>query len=216
MLTIWYVRGKRAGKDRLVELAGDFAVRGFQSWDSFIKLSSIESSLPTALVLDGVTSAVATKHAWSELSVKFSETPIMLLNANLGADFGQAFQLVSNIDEVELARLIRVTTMREESRIRVQGKVALPELTLDMANREISFLDANSAQSLTPKECGILGLLMRNRGVMVQKQDLKTLVWNDAHISESTVDSHVSRLRKKISPSGLSIESEYGGGYILR
>jgi len=216
MLTIWYIRNTGSGNDRLIELAGDFAVRGFQSWDSFLKLTSIEPSLPSAVVLDGILVEDISKQSWRIFLNKFADVPVLALNISLVTESESIHCLDSNIDEMELARLIRVTTMREESRIRAHGKVSLPELTLDTASREVSFIDSKRAETLTPKECGILGLLMRNRGVMVQKQDIKTLVWNDARISESTLDSHVSRLRKKISPSGLSIETEYGGGYILR
>jgi len=70
--------------------------------------------------------------------------------------------------------------------------------------------------ALTPKEARILRLFMLNPGRCWSRKDLQEQVWNGLRVSPRSIDSQISRLRKKLRFSEISIENKYGDGYIFR
>ncbi|MFW7378140.1 MAG: winged helix-turn-helix domain-containing protein [Oligoflexus sp.] len=70
--------------------------------------------------------------------------------------------------------------------------------------------------TLSLKEAKILRLMMEHKSRCVSRDVLMSEVWPKIKVSPRTIDSHISRLRKRIEPIGLMIESQYGSGYILR
>ncbi len=53
--------------------------------------------------------------------------------------------------------------------------------------------------SLTPKEFGVLLLLIENAGRVVEKDELLDAVWKDTFVEEATLTRNISWLRKKLS-----------------
>ena len=73
---------------------------------------------------------------------------------------------------------------------------------------------------LTPREFELLACLMRNAGKVVSREDLLREAWGWEYITETkTVDTHIKRLRDKLSAAGFDpgvIETVRGYGYRLR
>jgi DNA-binding response OmpR family regulator len=61
----------------------------------------------------------------------------------------------------------------------------------------------------------LLRFLIENVGVCVSRDQLINEVWKGIRIEARTIDSHISRLRKRLASSEVFIESVYGGGYIM-
>jgi DNA-binding response OmpR family regulator len=71
---------------------------------------------------------------------------------------------------------------------------------------------------LTPNECRILFLLMRDGGKVVTRTRLIRALWDDeSFVDDNTLTVNVNRLRRKLDEAGLadSIETVIGEGYRL-
>ncbi|MGB0133118.1 response regulator transcription factor [Dokdonella sp.] len=80
----------------------------------------------------------------------------------------------------------------------------LPPYNVDSARRRISY--AGKDVELTPREFDLAAYLFRRHGRIVSRDSLLENVWNmNASVSTRTVDTHISRLRKK-----LDLDGEFG------
>ena len=68
---------------------------------------------------------------------------------------------------------------------------------------------------LTRKECDLLVLLVRNAGAIVSREELLMRIWGyRKEVRTRTLDVHIRRLRKHLSPYGVQyIETIFGVGY---
>lgn len=70
--------------------------------------------------------------------------------------------------------------------------------------------------SLTPIEFKILYQLAKKEGVVRSRSELLESVWGkNQNVIDRTVDQHVSKLRKKIENSRLTVKSLHKKGYLL-
>jgi len=85
------------------------------------------------------------------------------------------------------------TEARESTSIRING------LLLDVANRQV--VTKRDRHRLTPMECRLLAVLMRNAGEVLTREYLMREVWRTSFIEDTrTLEVHVCWLRKKIEP----------------
>ena len=70
---------------------------------------------------------------------------------------------------------------------------------------------------LTPKELDLLAHLAQRPGVVIEREELLAEVWGYRHAGYArTVDSHVTRVRKKLAAAGLRVDpiaTVHGVGY---
>lgn len=81
-----------------------------------------------------------------------------------------------------------------------------------------SFSVAGTPLALTRTEFGILALLMTRPSKVFTKQELFELVWGEPYsVDDSTVNVHVSNLRRKLKPTGTEgyLQTVWGLGYKL-
>jgi len=71
-------------------------------------------------------------------------------------------------------------------------------------------------QLLSQKETALLACLMRKPSQLVSRVEVKKTVWAGVKVSDANLESLVSRLRRRLDTFEISIESVYGGGYVLR
>jgi DNA-binding response OmpR family regulator len=82
--------------------------------------------------------------------------------------------------------------------------------------REINF--KGLSLKLSSSEYKILSLLIRQFGHSISREQILDVFENKSDISDRSIDSHISRIRKKMKDSGAdnySIESVWGTGYVL-
>ncbi len=88
---------------------------------------------------------------------------------------------------------------------------------IDLEGRRISM--AGTDVDLTQREYDLALILLRNVGRVLSRDELLTSVWvREVGVDTRTVDTHASRLRKKLGlsgESGLMLSSVYGQGYRL-
>lgn len=89
------------------------------------------------------------------------------------------------------------------------------ELTLNKQQHEISLKD--EVLHLSLKEYDLLAYFLENVNKALSKEELLSNIWGiDCSIETRTIDMFVSRLRKKIAASTISIDTVRGLGYIMR
>lgn len=90
-------------------------------------------------------------------------------------------------------------------------------IEIDLEGRRIRLSGAEV--DLTQREFELAVILLRNVGRVLSRDELLAGVWaRDADVDTRTVDTHASRLRKKLGlagESGLMLSSVYGQGYRL-
>lgn len=104
---------------------------------------------------------------------------------------------------------------------RVQGKtpslLRFGRIELDVEGRRIR-LNGQEVE-LTQREFDLAVVLLNNIGRVLGRDELLSSVWvREADVDTRTVDTHASRLRKKLGlagESGLMLMSVYGQGYRL-
>ena len=83
----------------------------------------------------------------------------------------------------------------------VQAALSLPPYSVDPQRRRISV--AGDEIELTQREYELACYLIRRQGRIVSRDSLLENIWNlGPSVSTRTVDTHVSRLRKKLQLSG--------------
>jgi DNA-binding response OmpR family regulator len=68
---------------------------------------------------------------------------------------------------------------------------------------------------LTPTEFRLIFILLNQRGKSLSREDLTRRLWvdHDAVIDARSIDSHVSRIRKKLGTLGNRLVCTHGRGY---
>ena len=158
----------------------------------------------------------------SELREQGVDTPVLFLTARdsvadrvTGLDLGADAYLVKPFDFDELLARIRAMTRKHvgnRSNLFTVGGLTVDtrKQTAERDGREITLL---------PKEFAILEHLIRNKGVVVSREQLEDRIWNYEYTgSSNNVDVYMSRLRKKIDEGYETklIHTVRGAGWVLR
>lgn len=148
--------------------------------------------------------------------------PVIVLTAHggiadrvSGLDHGADDYLAKPFATEEL--LARIRAVRRRPATLATEQVQLGDLIYDMAHDEAHVRDIRL--DLPRRELRVLAALMRRRGRTVLRPALEQAVYGfDDEIQSNTLDSHISRLRKKLSESGAGVEIHAirGVGYLLR
>lgn len=148
--------------------------------------------------------------------------PIIVLSAK-----GEVLDRVAGLDEGADDYLIKPFALDEMfARIRAirrrpaelgEEEIRVGALVFDLTNEEATVRGIRL--DLARRELLVLGSLVKRRGRTVQREALDQAVYGfDDDVQSNTLDSHVSRLRRKLFEAGAGIEIHAirGVGYLLR
>ena len=139
---------------------------------------------------------------------KSSVVPVIILSAKdteaditLGLGLGADDYITKPFSVAEvLARIkanIRRTTQYDSASIVEPALLAAGDLVMNLSDYTITKKGENI--ELTAKEFDILKLLLQNPKKVYTKEQIYSLVWNDAYCGdENAVNVHISRLRNKM------------------
>lgn len=148
--------------------------------------------------------------------------PIIVLSARgeltdriAGLDDGADDYLVKPFELAEMLARIRAVQRRPSEL--APDEIVVGHLVFDMAFGEARV--HGTQMVLQRREVAVLTALIRRRGRVVLREMLEEAVYGfDDAIQSNTLDSHVSRLRRKFSDAGAGVEihTVRGVGYLLR
>lgn len=155
---------------------------------------------------------------WLRENAATKKLPIMMLSARsteydkvLGLDSGADDYLAKPFGVMELLSRIRALLRRtadaDSGETLSGGGIRLS------AARHLVSVHENEI-SLTGKEFDLLAMLMRNRGIVLSREQILGSVWGYDYDGESrTVDVHIRTLRAKLGNAGNAVETVRGVGY---
>lgn len=156
------------------------------------------------------------------LRTKNPGLPIIVLSAR-----GEVSDRIAGLDEGADDYLIKPFSLDEMfARIRAVRRrpadlagetIHAGSLVYDLANEEVAVEGVRL--DLPRRELRVLAALMKRRGRTVLRETLEQAVYGfDDEVQSNALDSHVSRLRRKLSEAeaGVEIHAIRGVGYLLR
>lgn len=171
-----------------------------------------------AIVLDINLPDRAGTELLSDIRCRGIRTPVLMLTAlfsvddrvsalNLGADD----YLVKPFDHRELEARLRALVRRESD----QKTDALTLGPLSFSPATMTAQINGDPVDLTRREATLLGLLLRANGNVLSKERLYDglFAFDDADVGLNAIELYIARLRKKLSGTGVLIETQRRLGY---
>jgi len=145
----------------------------------------------------------------------------MVLGLELGADDYVTKPFHTRVLIARIHTILRRTASKHTRHYGTEkiedGVINNGRLKLDL-NRRTLYKD-NKEIDLTAKEFDILYTLIKNRGIVLSREKIYNIVWNELECDTRTVDVHISNLREKIEddPGNPSyIRTKWGVGYYFK
>ncbi len=108
----------------------------------------------------------------------------------------------------------RVKAVLSRSSVEVRKEIAVGDILIEIDHKSVKI--AGEEITLTRTEFGLLSILATKPQKTFSREELLDKVWgSDVYVEPRTVDVHITRLRKKIEDSNVSIISRSGYGYSL-
>jgi len=175
-----------------------------------------------AVVLDVMMPRVDGFEVLTRMREQGDDTPVLFLTARdaladkvEGLDLGADDYLVKPFEFDELMARLRVLTRRKSG---AQSNVyTCADLTLDSAHHRVT--RGGAEIELTAKEYALLEYLIRNKGVVLSREQIETNLWNgDYIVGSNVVDVYIRMLRKKVDAAYDTklIQTIRGYGYVLK
>ena len=203
----------------------------YQAFDGSTALEQVEAHHPHLLILDwmlpgldglSVCRQVRQQHLMPILMLTArSEEVDRVLGLEVGADdyvvkpFGMR-ELLARVHailrRVELNSRPPLVPGKQETQVPSSAPVIYGPLCIHLASHLATLEGAEL--DLTPKEFELLALLVAHPGRVFHRTFLLDHVWGYQYDGiERTVDSHITRLRKKLGPLGEKLTNVWGVGY---
>ena len=190
--------------------------------DGIEGLSAAKTHAPALILLDVMLRGRNGLEVCAELRRGAAPQPVILMltarateeDAVAGFEAGADDYVRKPFGVAELMRRIDAL-LSLAGRVSTRASIDLGELVLDPTARTATV--RGESVRLTPKELDLLIHLAQRPGMVVERETLLVDVWGYRHAGYArTVDSHVTRIRKKLALAGLTrdpITTIHGTGY---
>jgi len=218
---ILVVEDERAIRDMLAFNLGRAGYEVRPAGDGREARAAIADAQPDLVVMDWMLPDVSGLELTRQLKrdPQTKEIPVIMLTARAeeddrvaGLDGGADDYIVKPFSSRELLARIRAALRRTAG---AEGEVvAVGDLKLDGASHQVTVGSAEVA--LGPTEYRLLEFFMRHRDRVYSRGQLLDRVWGGTvYVEERTVDVHIRRLRKALTPFGYDrlIRTVRGAGY---
>lgn len=196
--------------------------KGFEKPSLFWE--SVRKELPDLILLDIMLPEEDGLSVLSKLRKhpELKDVPVIMLTAKnseydkvMGLDAGADDYVAKPFGIMELVARIKALLRRTQKHVQSNQ----PDTKLEVGNLKV-YLDKHVVKvdgeqiSLTLKEYELLTMLMENKGVVLNRDQLLNKIWGYEFDGESrTVDVHIRTLRAKLKSAGNLIETIRGVGY---
>ena len=227
MASIWVIeKGHESELVAAEVLMGDFPVRKIASLQSFARLIRIRhSQRPDALIVDARAGDFSLEYAEEIISEFLPACPRIYLipevsNCPIPSPRPQVrlpfYIMTKNIDNLSFSKYVRhVLSQTQNYEAKNPNFIVYRDLKLDINLFNLQIFPQKETATLPLKEARLLRLFMENIGICLSRDEIKRAVWDGVKIESRTIDSHISRLRKRIASGEVTIESLYGDGYLM-
>lgn len=135
-----------------------------------------------------------------------------------GLDSGADDYIVKPVRRLELLSRLEAIWRRTRPKDDSGSLIDLSPYRIDLTTRRV-LLGGNETESLTEKEFNLVVFLFQNLGRLLSRGHLLEAVWGmSAAIPTRTLDTHISRVRKKLQlhpANGFRLVPAYNYGYRL-
>ncbi|WOY89070.1 response regulator transcription factor [Ligilactobacillus murinus] len=188
----------------------------FDGQTAFEHLSVFEYDL---LILDVILPLMDGFTLIEKLRQKGNIVPVLILTAKdsladrvKGLDIGADDYLVRPFEFEELLARIRAL-LRRKKRDVLSDTVQFRDVTINIAKKQVK--RAEQMIELTAKEYEVLEYLVRNRGQILTREQIREHVWGLDYEGESNIiDVIVKNIRQKLADATL-IKTKRGLGYVI-
>lgn len=192
----------------------------FEAADGRTALNILSKETIDLIVLDIMLPDISGFDLCSQIRVK-SSVPIIFLTALADEEYQMIGYRVEGDDYITkpfnasilLAKIQRILQRCAPLNARSDA-LTFRGIKLEISSRRVT-LDGKPLQ-LTPKEFDLLLALMQNRGKVLTRTFLLEAIWGYSFAGDSrVVDSHIKKLRSKVSPYSSNIKTVISIGYKL-
>lgn len=190
-------------------------------------LARVQRALPALIVLDLMMPEMDGLEMCREVR-RTHEVPIVFLSSRddevdriLGLELGGDDYISKPFSPRELVARIKAVLRRARPSGALPAAPATPSQVLERGPLRMDFEHwrvqwGGHAVVLTVTEFHLLAALLRAPGKVFTRDELMTRVYEDAVVSDRTIDSHVRRIRQKFAVVGGDVvETVHGLGYRL-
>ncbi len=150
---------------------------------------------------------------------KTSGVPIIILTARsdeddklLGFDLGADEYVTKPFSAKVLVKRASRLIKRITETTNLEGNIKYKEIQMNLDSHEVYI--SNERVEFTPKEFSLLRLLLENKGIVLSREVILNKVWGyDFYGELRVVDSHIKKIRKKLSAQSDVIKTVVKVGY---
>ncbi len=203
-------------EDRMRKLVKDYLVKwGYEvveADDGYKALEVYNKEQPDLIILDVMIPGIEGYEVAYEIK-KISSVPIIMLTAK-SEEYDELNGFKCGADDyVRKPFSPKILMARIEALLRYVDKFVETKeegLVVDSSKHKV-YLEGEEL-TLTPKEFILLNYMMKNRGLVLTREQILAAVWDfDYDGDMRTVDTHIKRVRKKLN--GRFIKTIHGYGY---
>lgn len=203
-------------EDRMRKLVKDYLLKwGYEvveADDGYKALEVYNKEQPDLIILDVMIPGIEGYEVAYEIK-KISSVPIIMLTAK-SEEYDELNGFKCGADDyVRKPFSPKILMARIEALLRYVDKFVETKeegLVVDSSKHKV-YLEGEEL-TLTPKEFILLNYMMKNRGLVLTREQILAAVWDfDYDGDMRTVDTHIKRVRKKLD--GRFIKTIHGYGY---
>ena len=188
---------------------GNFAVRVFSSVQALELLGRASSTqVPRVLVIDSRDLESPDMLSLRErVNAVLPSTPALWLGKK--PSFLCRYFLDTPFEPLDLVRIVEHIFAQSSPDV-------LKFKDIEVDTQSFAMTAAGDRVSLTKLELKLLRVFLGHVGKCLTRDQISKLVWSGTKVSSRTIDSQISRLRKRLCDTEVMIEGVYGDGYVLR
>jgi DNA-binding response OmpR family regulator len=179
------------------------------SFDLFI----LDVDLPDGNGIEFCSSLQAT-HA--HIAIFFLTGHTDLSEKVMGFSAGADDYITKPFSPLELRARLESRLRKNKQQVSLSDNLKWKELQINKSRQEVLICKAGEFQKteLTSLEFKILMYFANHCGEVINRDQMLNEIWGqDIHVNHRSVDTHVSKLRKKLGPVADVVESIHGAGY---
>ena len=211
-MNILVVEDERNLADAICHILNEAGYNAEATYDGRSGLTSAESGLYDAVVLDVMLPKMDGFEVVHELRRQGNSVPVLLLTARTsttdkveGLDAGADDYMTKPFEAPELLARLRALTRRQGQVI--FENIEFGDLKLNLESHDLSC--GGKSINLSFKEFSIVHILMANKNQIVSKETLLSKVWGvESSAVDNNVEAYISFVRKKLKHLNSRVQVE--------